>query len=797
MMRLNVRAPWARALTEDYRGHNQGGGQVLRRGFTISVSALLVASLATVLTPRAASANPAPDAIAHPLFNSSYLNGVSGPKPTVDVDLAGTWLFDPLMDTTCKATGTLGPQQGCVNTQLSEHTTIAVPGGGWVKQGFTTLSEAEYIRTITVPNINSPQTTEVTFGAVDFQAQLSVDGTVVGTKTTSFLPSTFNITPYVKPGGTYTLSVLVKGRDALMDSSGYYTVPDGADWSPNIAEGIFRSADLEVYPSVYISDAFIETSVTHHDLRYQVSITNTSNKEQSTRVQARLSSWNHSRWVYPSLPSTTVTVGPDQTRKVWIGPVPWNLGPKSYWWPDVPYRADYRAQLHDLHLDLVTPSEHEAVALYQFGFRQIEQVGDHFDLNGIRVNFRGDDIQEADYDSIDYGGGPGDAYDTLPGFLAPSKGNPGWPQAVENYLRLNYNDVRIHQIPATPYMLDIADQRGLMILDETAIRGSNLRQSFATGLPNMVSDARDLVLRDRNHASVLRWSEANEPVSIEAPPGSGVPFLATLYSAIMALDPTRPISADEFNVYQDLPESNFTVWCHYVAENGVGFGFGYSDNSCKGAPGLIPGKPYGIGEFLDGSGKQNFEWFATATEVLRTEDASDVRPYTLLNNWASFVPGVNSTEMTLEQGGHPLYGVNNLANPWANPQIQRIQKAYSPVLVADQGYWNANKLSNTQGDWPSVTVSLPVDRSVTRTLEIFNDTFSGTSLQVKWQLRAGSATGPVVHARVLNVQVPLGGHVARQITFTTPNRAGPLYLVLSASKQGQGGLFFDAGTKFN
>ena len=106
-------------------------------------------------------------------------------------------------------------------------------------------------------------------------------------------------------------------------------------------------------------------------------------------------------------------------------------------------------------------------------------------------------MQEADYDSINYGGGPGDAYDTLPGFLAPSTANPGWPQAVENYLRLNYNDVRIHQIPATPYMLDIADQRGLMIIDETAIRGSNLRQNFATGLPNMVGDARDLVLREQ------------------------------------------------------------------------------------------------------------------------------------------------------------------------------------------------------------------------------------------------------------------------------------------------------------
>ena len=70
---------------------------------------------------------------------------------------------------------------------------------------------------------------------------------------------------------------------------------------------------------------------------------------------------------------------------------------------------------------------HERVV--RFGFRQSERRRAdaqhvYYYLNGIRVNYRGDNLQGADYDSID-SGGKGDAYDTLPGFLPPSAQKPG------------------------------------------------------------------------------------------------------------------------------------------------------------------------------------------------------------------------------------------------------------------------------------------------------------------------------------------------------------------------------------
>jgi hypothetical protein len=126
-----------------------------------------------------------------------------------------------------------------------------------------------------------------------------------------------------------------------------------------------------------------------------------------------------------------------------------------------------------------------------------------------------------------------------------------------------------------------------------------------------------------------------------------------------------------------------------------------------------------------------------------------------------------------------------------------VQKAFSPVLVADRDYWTANELSDKNGDWPSVSVALPRGVPTTRTLVVFNDTFAGTQLNVRWELREGSPTGPVAATQDLKLDVPLGQSIQQPITFTPPATDGPLFLVLTATKPGQGVVFSDAGTRFD
>ena len=694
------------------------------------------------------------------------LDGYSGPRPVQRIDLAGTWDFDPVEE----ASGS-----------------IEVPGGGWYKQGYTETLEATYTRRIAIPRRARGKVVKLELGAVNHEATVSVDGKEVGTQLTSFTPQSFDLTRFVRPGATHELKIHVKGRGAFgtpraSNPPGYvgpiYTVPDAAEWCEAVPQGIFRSAKLAIYPKVHVSDVFVRPSVRSKRLAYDVWVRNSTSRRKVVTLVGKLRSASGKRWRYPRLPRRRFAVGAGKTRRVTVRRVPWRLGRPSWWWPNVPYRAGYRAQLHDLRLTTRVGPRHRARWVQRFGFREFRQVGTHYELNGVRVNLRGDSLQGANYDRIDHNG-RGDAFHTYPGFLPPSAESPGWPKAVDNYLRLNYNHVRIHQEPASPYMLDVADEMGLLITSETAIRGSQQRQDFNAGRENFVSHMRDLVLRDRNHASVIRWSQANEP---DAGPDS-LEFEQQLYATVMKNDRTRPVSIDVTSeTYEEMDYDNFSVFQHYVNEDGsIG---GYTDD-------VHPrdDRPFGRGEYIWplSATRMGFTWFGTSAEKMREKAASDIRPYALLSAWASVIPGVRTTDFQTEEYFHPLYGEDNLPDPWANEQIQRVQAGFNPVLVADRDYWEQHKRSDVQGNWPTPLQrsSLAAGEKTTRTLVVFNDTVKREPIDVRWELRKGAADGAVAASGEFRVSPPLGGRLERTIEFTPPADASRVYLVLSSRRAGR------------
>jgi len=78
------------------------------------------------------------------------------------------------------------------------------------------------------------------------------------------------------------------------------------------------------------------------------------------------------------------------------------------------------------------------------------------------------------------------------------------------------NAVRPHAQPWPRIYYDLADEMGLMVLDETALFGSSIRLHLEEEITWQRSHEhlQRLILRDRNHPSVIGWSAGNEMFAI-------------------------------------------------------------------------------------------------------------------------------------------------------------------------------------------------------------------------------------------------------------------------------------------
>lgn len=640
---------------------------------------------------------------------------------------------------------------------------IAVPAGGWRAQGYT-CDAGTYRARIPIPANAQGRLVRLAFAAVNFGADVYVGTdeahlTKIASHIDGWVPFDADVTPYVTPGSKVLLQVEVKGRRKFM-VNGKYTVPEGATWDALLEEGILRGVSLQLLPLTHIDNAYVRTRLAPDTVQPQVTVTNNSSKPASINIAATFAgAWNKDSFRYPKIPNVTVSLPPGATRALDLGQLAWAAGPQSYWWPNVPYKPGYQAQLHLLNITLKVDGK--VVQHYQqrFGFRQFQARGAHYELNGIHCNLRGDNQQEADFGT--------DAYGIRPGFGPPSRGNGGWPEAVDNILRLNFNVMRIHQIPATPYMLDVCDEKGLMLVEESPLRGSEGGEDFKNGHDNMLNMDRELVMRDRNHAAVVIWSAANEWTE---PIREAVPV-------IQAVDDTRPIIADGVGD-MSAPYINMQ---HYTP--GLG---GLPING--GTP--RADRPYGETESIwpmDNTW-QGFAWMGTSIRLRRLKGNADLRNYVLNNAWPNYVPGEDEKNEILEKkvknmGGdmaiHPA-----LTDPWHNPLIHLMQQCYHPLAVCDTDFDLQNARSNAAGDWPTVKPRLATGSHVTRRLAVFNDEFSGENVQLRWQAHNGSGNGPVIAGGQFALRIPLGEFRYQDISFDAPATPGDIYLSLATAKRG-------------
>lgn len=171
------------------------------------------------------------------------------------------------------------------------------------------------------------------------------------------------------------------------------------------------------------------------------------------------------------------------------------------------------------------------------GVRTVEVAGNRFLVNGEPVYFKGFGMHE-DHDVV------GKAH--IPAHLVHDFRLLEW---------IGANSFRTSHYPYSEDVMDYADARGFLVIDEVAAVGQNMGiaggiwggDTYQTFSPETVNDEsrqvhaqaiRELIARDKNHPCVVLWSIANEPESDTA---EAEEYFGPLFEVAREADPTRPV----------------------------------------------------------------------------------------------------------------------------------------------------------------------------------------------------------------------------------------------------------------
>ena len=381
------------------------------------------------------------------------------------------------------------------------------------------VGEVWYQRVVRVPRGWDGERVVVRFDSATHRATVWVDDHEIADHEGGYTPFEADLTGLVTPGAEHRLTVAVDNELT------WQTIPPGsiqvrADGSRrqhylhdffNYA-GLHRSVWLHSTPRTYIDDVTVVTDI--DGSAGLVACTATTVGDASSELRFSL------RDATGALVATAT--GPAVTLRV---------EDAELWRPGHGY-------LYDLTIELMG-EDGSLIDQYELpvGIRTVRIAGAKFLINGEPFHFEGFGMHE---DLAVRGKG----HDTA--------------AMIHDFELLDWigaNSFRTSHYPYAEEVLDQADRRGIVVIDETAAVGLNLAVGagvFLGGNNPTFSDAtinaatqqahrraiEELVARDKNHPSVVLWSLANEP---ESGTEAARDYFAPLFDAARAADPIRPV----------------------------------------------------------------------------------------------------------------------------------------------------------------------------------------------------------------------------------------------------------------
>lgn len=399
--------------------------------------------------------------------------------------------------------------------------------------GYLPCGKGIYAKTLRVNDSDATSSrTALYLEGAYMNAEVSVNGNVVGKRPYGYSSVIYDITPYLHAGDN---EIEISVDNSAQRNCRWYS-----------GSGLYRhvwllnTADVAIEPwSVYITTPEVSKEASTVDV--QLNIANHSASEESVEVIATI---KDAAGNTAACAKSTVAVSKNESKGVELK---FNPAKLSLWSPDSP-------TLYNMDLELVAGGKVIDKMSEPFGVRKIEYSAEKgFLLNGEPTLLNGGCVHHDN------------------GLLGARSYDAAEARKVKLMKDAGFNAVRTSHNPPSPAFLDECDRQGLMVIDESfdGWREAKKPHDYSNYIDEWwEKDIESMVLRDRNHPSIICWSIGNEV--IERKKIEVVSTAKKLADKCRELDPTRPVTSalaawdSDWEIYDPLAAQTEIVGYNYM-----------------------------------------------------------------------------------------------------------------------------------------------------------------------------------------------------------------------------------------
>ena len=514
----------------------------------------------------------------------------------------------------------------------------ALPGGiGW------------YRKTFKVSKKDTGSIIKIEFDGVYMNSSVYLNGHLLGTRPYGYISFSYDLTPYINWNGDNVIAVKVDNSD--QPNSRWYS-----------GCGIYRDVRIVKANPVHVAQwgTYITTKIHDEYTVVDIDVTIENDSSDPTEISVWSTIVDANRKGVSQMANHLIATSGSNTIQQHV-----YMTDPHLWSTDDPYMY---TMITEIRLDGKTIDTYTT----QFGIRTIEFRADSgFYLNGEHVRING----VCNHHDL--------------GCLGAATNERAIERQLQILKGMGCNGIRCSHNPPSPILLDLCDRMGFLVMDEAfdMWRRRKTDRDYARFFDEWYErDLTDLVVRDRNHPSIVLWSIGNEvleqwsdakadtlsleqanlilnmghsadQLAQEGEMSVNSLITARLAEIIKELDPTRPVTA---GCNEPSPGN------HLFRSGAIDvIGYNYHNQNVPSVPRLFPGKPFIITESVSALMTRGF--YEMPSEQMMTRPVRWDRPY--------FNPTFSCS------------AYDNVATPWGSHHEENLIFLNNQPFVAGQYIW--------------------------------------------------------------------------------------------------------------